>query len=508
MYMIFTASKDTYITNKIMNNEYRATDANVGRTSTLDLFKLYDEAVLEGETTPIELSRALIYFNTTDISASLKGKVSFDDSSFSCNLKLFDIQGTSVAPKNFNIIAYPLSMSWDEGGGSDISNFADLDRSNWITASYSNNTNNIWNIAGAQSKGTMGSADIDIISSGSIFGTTEQDLFATQNFLIGNEDLNLDITAIMSATMCGGIPSYGFLLAYSGTEETDTKTRFVKRFASRHTRNPYIRPRLEVFFNDSQLDHHKISEFNLTSSLFLRTFSRGAASNLVSGSALSSVGGNNCILLKLHTGSWQKYVTGSQFISAGILKTGIYTASIAVDSFASESLTAAATLAQHVTASGSITFGEEWLSLDKNVSYFSGSLTIDRNFNTTGNLKRDVRATVSNLKSKYAKSDIPLIRLFVYDRAVEQKAVNVPVKLPSDALSEVYYRIRDADNGKILVPFGRANNSTRVSIDNEGMFFSPSFSSVVGGRTYTIDLLIVDRNEERIIETETRFRVG
>ena len=60
----------------------------------------------------------------------------------------------------------------------DISNFADLDRSNWITASYSNNTNNIWNIAGAQSKGTMGSADIDIISSGSIFGTTEQDLFA------------------------------------------------------------------------------------------------------------------------------------------------------------------------------------------------------------------------------------------------------------------------------------------------------------------------------------------
>ena len=82
------------------------------------------------------------------------------------------------------------------------------------------------------------------------------------------------------------------------------------------------------------------------------------------------------------------------------------------------------------------------------------------------------------------------------------------MKLASEVLSEVYYRVRDADNGKILVPFGRSNNSTRVSIDNEGMFFSPSFSSVVAGRPYTIDLLIIDRNEERIIETETRFRVG
>ena len=58
MYKIFTASKDTYITNKILRNTSRATDANLGAASTLDLFKLYDESVISGETTPIELSRA------------------------------------------------------------------------------------------------------------------------------------------------------------------------------------------------------------------------------------------------------------------------------------------------------------------------------------------------------------------------------------------------------------------------------------------------------------------
>ena len=43
MYLVFTASKDTYITNKIINSSTRATDANLGAASTLDLFKLYDE---------------------------------------------------------------------------------------------------------------------------------------------------------------------------------------------------------------------------------------------------------------------------------------------------------------------------------------------------------------------------------------------------------------------------------------------------------------------------------
>ena len=43
MQRILTASKDTYITNKIINNSFRATDSNAGSAGTLDLFKLYNE---------------------------------------------------------------------------------------------------------------------------------------------------------------------------------------------------------------------------------------------------------------------------------------------------------------------------------------------------------------------------------------------------------------------------------------------------------------------------------
>ena len=44
MYMIFSASMDTYITNKILAANLSASHANVGQASTLDLFKLYNEA--------------------------------------------------------------------------------------------------------------------------------------------------------------------------------------------------------------------------------------------------------------------------------------------------------------------------------------------------------------------------------------------------------------------------------------------------------------------------------
>ena len=43
MHRILSASKDAYITNKVINNQFRATDANVGQAGTLDLFKLFEE---------------------------------------------------------------------------------------------------------------------------------------------------------------------------------------------------------------------------------------------------------------------------------------------------------------------------------------------------------------------------------------------------------------------------------------------------------------------------------
>ncbi len=92
------ATKDTYITNRIIRDSFRATDANVGLAGTLDLFKLADESsytdsgpFVSGTNDPIELSRILIKFDLTPLMALTSSVLDLNNSSFSCTLRLFDV---------------------------------------------------------------------------------------------------------------------------------------------------------------------------------------------------------------------------------------------------------------------------------------------------------------------------------------------------------------------------------------------------------------------------------
>jgi len=506
MYLVFTASKDTYITNKILAPTLRATDANLGGATTIDLFKLYGETLFTGVTNPIELSRGLIYFELADISSSLAGKVDFSHSTFKATLKLHDVQGNQVAPAGFNLAVFPLSKSFDEGKGKDVSGLSYLDRTNWLTASYGTD-NVVWNSPGAFASGALGASNIDVIESGSI-GGTDTYLVKSQYFRTADQDLSIDVTNIVSASMVGILPSHGFLLAYSGSEEFDTTTRFVKRFSSRHTRNPYIRPKLIVSYDNSIRAQNKQLEFNVTGSVFLENFSRGTRSNILSGSSNTQITGSNSLLFKIHTGSYEKYFTGSQASVAGIDQTGIYSVSFAVDRFLSASVTSTATLEDFVIASGSITFGQEWLSLDESLSYFTGSLTIDSQVRASGTNQSKYRFSLTNLRSEYQITDLPRIEIFVTDLAAERASVRIPIQLTTVFLSTVYYQIRDAYNGQILTPFTEALNATRVSNDSLGLYFEPSFAHLPRGRSYTIDLMTVDNGIKRKYMDNGIFRIA
>ena len=69
--------------------------------------------------------------------------------------------------------------------------------------------------------------------------------------------------------------------------------------------------------------------------------------------------------------------------------------------------------------------------------------------------------------------------------------MRIPIRLSTEILPEVYYQIRDAYNGKILIPFTETENATRVSNDKTGMYFEPSLAHLPVGRTYTVDLMTV-----------------
>jgi len=128
MHRIISASKDTYITNKIIGNKFRATDANLGQAGSLDLFKLYAESLSGSDTTPIENSRLLIKFDLESIITMHNDKkIDVGDASFKAELRLHDIYGGQTTPKNFHIICFPLAKNFTEGVGRDVVNYSDLD---------------------------------------------------------------------------------------------------------------------------------------------------------------------------------------------------------------------------------------------------------------------------------------------------------------------------------------------------------------------------------------------
>ena len=72
----------------------------------------------------------------------------------------------------------------------------------------------------------------------------------------------------------------------------------------------------------------------------------------------------------------------------------------------------------------------------------------------------------------------------------------------------MYYRVRDFESDRVLIPFERTNNATRLSTDSKGMYFDFYMDSLAKGRTYVFDFLIKDRDSDRIFtNVPARFRV-
>jgi hypothetical protein len=497
---IISASADTYITNRIVNNYLRATDANVGNAGTLDLFKLYNETKIVGEATPIELTRVLLKFDLEPI-RKLTGSL-FDpgSSSFKCKIKMKDVYGGSPTPTNFSLILHPLSKSFDEGVGRDIIRFDDIDVANFLTASYQNGAPVLWSGSGASAEGTAGNPNIDIISDVN-FGSGLESVTVVQSFE-GAEDLVMDVTKIVSGTLAGFLPDCGFRLAFSGSAETDDRTRFVKRFASRHASSPSKRPYLEVSIDDSVRDNHANMVFNTSGSLFLRTSARGIPSNALSGSSAVQLTGSNCMTLKITSGTFSRSFDVSQATIGGIPRTGLYVSTFAINQFSEP-------LFSYLKNASSASFAEVWGSRDGTVGYHTGSLVV--NLADAYSFKpqtRSLYARVTNCKTSYTREETPRLILFIEDLDEEVVFSRFPRENNGHVYPNVFYGVRDAVSGEVVVPFLTDSGGTRASSAEDGMFFDFHMDALQPGRTYEFRILVRDLGEDLVLEgSSPKFRV-
>jgi hypothetical protein len=500
MYRILTASSDCYITDKIIRNTFRATDGNVGQAGTLDLYKLYDESSITGSSTPIEVSRLLLKFDVEPVRA-LTASI-LDLNNFRAVLHLSDVYGGQTVPTNFTVTAMPLSRSFDEGFGRDLVEFQDLDVANWVTASESSGLDT-WAVTGANGIGALNDASIDVMEEGNL-GAGVVSLEGTQIFTTGEEDLRIDITTILSATVVGIIPDHGLRIAFTGSQETDAKTRFVKRFYSRHSTNTRKTPKIRVTFDDTIQDDHENFFFDLSGSLFLNNNQRGLPANIVSGSGLTEISGLNSLLVTLVSGTFSQSFTASQHQMGGNNIAGVYSATFALPSNHAELIT-------EIRNASSATFTEVWGSLDGTVPYFSGTLIINA-ITPTAQIRgqRRLEVSVTNTRAAYRKQDKArfTVYAFDYDAAEDFKAMRVPVEAKSIIFRDMHYQIRDFHSNDIIVPFDFVDYSTRMSTDSDGMYFDFYMDSLPPGRVYNIDVLVRERGIDQVLnDVGGRFRV-
>lgn len=490
MYLVLTASSDTYITNKIVDSTRRTT-SNTGRAGTIDIFKLYDESsVITGA---FELSRGLIGFDYERV-RSLTGS-SLNLNNFSAKLRMFGINSGHPVPSNFTLSLFPLSRSFDEGLGRDVISFIDIDDANFISASNVSE----WYITGADSAGLLGSSNIDYISSGNFGdGLGERTFETKQDFILGTEDLSMDITSFVSASIVNLLPTNGFRLSFTGSQESDQITRFVKRFASRHVKNTMLRPRIEITWDDSRIDDRLYARFNLSGNLYINNTLRGSLSNLVSGSSLSEISGDNCLLLRLTTGSYTQYFTGSQeYLNS--FTTGIYRSPFIIASSDNGIVSGSTTLSQHARTSGSIEFEEIWTSLDETVIFRSGSLVMrleDPHVGLSGDEKLSVRT--KGPVTSFA-GNIVRVRVKFYDLSLEDRSVKFPIeRKPVPVLG--LYRVIDSISSQPYMDFHPIG--TKLSLDENGNFFDFYSDCIPYGRSVRFEYKVNYRGREHIVKDD------
>lgn len=375
---------------------------------------------------------------------------------------------------------------------------------------------NTWTTEGAGTGGNSG--EIDYYDS-FLSSMGYVPLGATQHFNRGDEDLFVDVTTAISATLAGQIPDYGFRISYSGSQETDSVTRFVKRFSTRQSMNSNLHPALVVKYNDTFLDNQAQAWFSYPNKIGLYYSPGETPTNFVSGS--TEITGSGSLLLTLlasasqyvtattysishqatinyQSASWVYFsasFTGSQVQIGGLNQTGSYYADVYIPSNAPG-------LSAVLQGKSTLYFTPRWSSLDGTVEYTRGDdlgMSLLQGSNSVVN-QRNYAINITNLKDVYINNDVPRMRVFAYDFDPTITSFYIPYKAQPKIFKNMLWRLIDPYTKEIVVPFDETG--TKLSSDGGGMYFDLYMQDLPLNRPLEIELLIKEGGNNFFIENQ------
>ena len=382
---------------------------------------------------------------------------------------------------------------------------------------------NSWLTGGVEASGAAGDVsglNTDYYSS-FLSSTGYVPLGFSQTFSRGDENLYIDVTTAVSATLAGILPDYGFRLSYSGSQETDTVTRFVKRFSTRQSRNTDKHPSLVVKYNDTFIDNQAAAYFDYSNKLGVYYSPFGMPTNFFSGSSV--VAGSGSIMLELvasqsayvtattysfsHraninylSSSWNYFsqsFTGSQVMFGGKNQSGIYYADVYLPS-------TLAGLSGVLKDGTTAVFTPVWKSLDNTVIFTTGPSVTFRKLSGASSVvpQNNYTINVTNLKDNYTNIEAAKLRVFVASFDPTLTSFYLPYKATPKICPEMYWRLIDPYSKDIIIPFDTSDSGTKLSADGEGMYFNLYMQDLTLNKPLELQFLIREYGSDHLIENE------
>lgn len=469
----YVANKDSTITNAFLENlRTRAVNSNMGESDTLEVFSIYGQA----NTTSSEISRILLEFPVSKISEDRSNLLIPQSGSVKFYLKLSNAEHSNTTPRKFNLSVAPLSSSWEEGNGLDMEGYSHLDKVNWVSSSITSS----WQNQGA-----------DFLTSSQIETFFER----------GNEDLELDITAIVEQWLTGAVQNNGVIVKFPDAVEAEPRSYYTKKFFARGSQFFFKRPVVEARFDESIRDDRNFffkssslapAEDNINR-LYMYNRHRGM---------LSDIGGNLTASLycSIYSGTLGPSGLpipldnngGLGFVEATRIRKGIYEAQVVL------------------TTDAQVLF-DVWHNGD-NIYYYTGSafdIKSGDGDNESDFQMTDYSVNITNLKTVYSNNEQARFNLYIRDKNWDPTIYTIAKANPENfTIHKAYYKVYRIVDNLTVIPYGDSDiEFTRLSYDDTGNYFDLDMSLFEPGYTYGIKFKI----KEFGIETEQRevfkFRV-
>ena len=380
---------------------------------------------------------------------------------------------------------------------------------------------NSWTSGGADYHGIAGTANADYYDSILLY-TGYLPLEFTQAFYRGDEDLNVEVTPAIKLMLAGDLPDYGFRLSFTGSQETDSFTRFVKRFSTRQSRNTNLHPSLVVKYDDTFVDNQSNLYFDYPNKVGTYFAPFGYPTNFQNNDG-SFVSGSGSLMLELH-GSQSQYVTtssfsishnkvisylsaswvyfstsftGSQIKRGGLFETGSYYADVYLPK-------SAAGLSGVLDSSGRATLTPIWKSTDGAIIFDTGAPLTFQPLASKNNIgsARNYATNITNLKDVYISTDVARMRVFVMDYDPTLASFYLPYMSTSKIFKESYWRVIDPYTKEVLIPFDIETKGTKMSVDGEGMYFDLYMEDLPVNRPLEIEILLKDFGTDYFVEKQ------